>query len=906
MKKRLFAVVASLCMVVSMVPTMAFAQDSGAAIGASGLCEHHTEHTADCGYTEGTAEIPCSHEHTEDCYTLAAKCVHTHTADCYPANGTATPSDAEEKEPVCGHMCSEESGCMTKTLDCKHEHDEACGYVPAAEGTPCTFACELCNAQDSGNPGAPSDAQPEECTCETLCTEEEINADCPVCSAEGAGLDKVCVGAAPMLPVTVLAAPAEGAPSSLYVGTYQITSSSEITYLKAGSTEGSLVEGSETDWTVKYDPSTATLTLSGATITGSGDITSTSKGAGIYAQCSSNQSVSLTIELIGNNNTITGSYGIYVNAEMDTSIYGTDASLTITSEYNGSLEVSGSNHGIFVKSGAGDASLTINDASVMAKTTQTYSGYAGVYVQSSSEANSPQLSLTVNGGSLTASGGENNDGIQFYVGAPKATNAITSLIVTDHAIVDARNGGISASKISETLPTPTPTGDNSSGIVFDGTKGTVYGKVELQKDLEVKSGETLTIGKDASLTVPEETALTNNGTILVESGGALTGEVNSQQPPAISQQPGDQTVTAGGTAEFSVTASAGEQLTYQWQQKTTDSGSDWENITGATSETYTIAAATTGMSGTQYCCVVTASGVSVISAPATLTVNVPTTYTITVNGSAGGTATADKTAAAAGEIITLTATPDSGYHFDGWNIVSGSVTIQNNQFTMPAGNVEIQAAFDRNSSSGGSDSSYTQRQEEFWDGVKEQIRDADPGDTIKVNARSYDRLPYSVMKLLGEQDDVTLRISWNDGDPIEIPSAFAANEPQRVYYPLEELAEMDFTQPAEPEADKTETETSVGAGTATGTTGDTSGSWTGGTVTQPAESQPEAEEPDTEPESEPETEPESEPTILEQDEETMTEPERGELPMSWILGGAVIVIAVGAGAFWFWKRKPQD
>lgn len=265
-----------------------------------------------------------------------------------------------------------------------------------------------------------------------------------------------------------------------------------------------------------------------------------------------------------------------------------------------------------------------------------------------------------------------------------------------------------------------------------------------------------------------------------------------------------------------------------------------------------------------------------------------------------------KTAAAAGEIITLTATPASGYHFDGWSVVSGTVTIQNNQFIMPAGNVEIQAVFDRNSIGGGSDSSYTQRQEEFWDGVKEQIRDADPGDTIKVNARSYDRLPYSVMKLLGEQDDVILRISWNDDDPIEIPSAFAANEPQRVYYPLEELAEMDFTHPAEPEADKPETETSVGTDATTGTTGDTSGSWTGGTVTQPAESQPEAEEPDTEPESEPETEPESEPTISEPDEETMTEPERGELPMSWILGGAVIVIAVGAGGFWFWKRKPQD
>ena len=49
MKKRLFAVLASLCMVVSMVPTIAFAQDSGTTIGVSALCEHHTEHTSDCG-----------------------------------------------------------------------------------------------------------------------------------------------------------------------------------------------------------------------------------------------------------------------------------------------------------------------------------------------------------------------------------------------------------------------------------------------------------------------------------------------------------------------------------------------------------------------------------------------------------------------------------------------------------------------------------------------------------------------------------------------------------------------------------------------------------------------------------------------------------------------------------------
>ena len=222
MKKRLFAALLSVCLLFTLLPATAFAEgeaDSGTPPVQSALCEHHPQHDESCGYTEGTAEIPCSHEHTEDCYTLVTECVHEHTAECYPAESvsenTATPSEPEEAEPSeCTHECSEESGCMTKILDCKHEHkvnggeadregglgrDEACGYVPGTEGTPCTFVCEVCNAQDSGNTEDSSDAQPEECTCETLCTEEEVNGDCPVCSAEGAELDKACIGAAPML-----------------------------------------------------------------------------------------------------------------------------------------------------------------------------------------------------------------------------------------------------------------------------------------------------------------------------------------------------------------------------------------------------------------------------------------------------------------------------------------------------------------------------------------------------------------------------------------------------------------------------------------------------------------------------------------------------------------------------------
>ena len=887
MKKRLFAVLASLCMVVSMVPTMAFAQDSGTTIGVSDLCEHHTEHTSDCGYTEGTLEQPCAHEHTDECYAIAGQCVHTaHDESC---GGLADPT-------ACTHVCGEDTGCVIKTLNCQHQHNESCGYVPATAGTPCTFVCEVCNAQDSGNPAAPSDAQPGECTCETLCTGEEINADCPVCGAEDANLNK-CKGLEALpatlsnaLPVTALAAAPSG--QVLYVGGEQISTTGYWTTDSEGNVTAYSGTEAPTDNYIHYDAQNNVLTLHNATIKKGLEYSENIEG-GTYIFGSAigvlnrNGAAELTITLEGTNTIAEVGKGIFVLAS-STSTGG--ATLTITG--GGSLNASASQTGIWVQSNSNNAALCVKNAEVTASADGAFKN--GVLVQAKEGSD---VSLTVNGGSLTASVNAN---IWFQFGSGASGSGTPTVTVSNNAIVRA-NGGIANNSSSPILYGTG--GESTGGIVFDGNTGTVYGSVTLQ--------ENITIGEGESLTIPDNSSLDTNGnTVTVENGGNLTGEVNRQQPPRITISPQSQTVTAGTPAAFSVIASAseGDSLTYQWQQKTTESGSEWKDISGATTASYTTEATTMDMSGTQYRCVVTGTniGVSVISAPATLTVNEPVTYTITVHGSAGGTATADKTAAAAGEIITLTATPASGYHFDGWNIVSGSVTIQNNQFTMPAENVEIQAVFDRNSSSRGSDSSYTQRQEEFWDEVKEQIRDADPGDTIKVNARSYDRLPYSVMKLLGEQDDVTLRISWNDGDPIEIPSAFAANEPQRVYYPLEELAEMDFTQSAEPEADKPETETSAGTDATTGTTGDTSGSWTGGTVTQPAESQPEAEEPDTEPESEPETEPESEPTISEPDEETMTEPERGELPMSWVLGGAVIVIAVGAGGFWFWKRRSQE
>ena len=173
--KRTLSILLSFAMVFSMTGmNTVYALEGGPPVGASGLCEHHTAHTDECGYTEGTPEVPCAHEHRSECYKEVTKCVHEHSDDCYPAEDSvsdndATPSDATPKEPTeCTHMCSAESGCITTEPDCSHEHEDDCGYAPAVPGTPCAFVCEEC-AKDSGQPSP----EPTPCTRTEGCTLED-------------------------------------------------------------------------------------------------------------------------------------------------------------------------------------------------------------------------------------------------------------------------------------------------------------------------------------------------------------------------------------------------------------------------------------------------------------------------------------------------------------------------------------------------------------------------------------------------------------------------------------------------------------------------------------------------------------------------------------------------------------
>lgn len=97
--------------------------------GMPGLCEHHKTHTDSCGYEKAH---PCSHKHTDDCFTEELVCGYIVDED-----EIASPSDEKHQHTA---------DCYEK--DCPHErgeHDTDCGYE---EGYPCAYECLLCGDAD--------------------------------------------------------------------------------------------------------------------------------------------------------------------------------------------------------------------------------------------------------------------------------------------------------------------------------------------------------------------------------------------------------------------------------------------------------------------------------------------------------------------------------------------------------------------------------------------------------------------------------------------------------------------------------------------------------------------------------------------------------------------------------------
>lgn len=310
------------------------------------------------------------------------------------------------------------------------------------------------------------------------------------------------VGLVPNTTITALAAET----NIVYVGGVALTGSSgSITYATTNENGEVITEGATADnYNIKWDGST--LTLRNATIKESVSVdTSTLIAGAAIGVLNQSGDANLTITLEGDNTIAEVGKGIYVLASSTGG-----ATLTITG--GGSLNASGSvNSGIYVQSNTGNGTLAITGAKVTASSSK---GANGVHIQCGVSSNA---SLTVNGGSLTATATDSNSGINFLFGSGVSGSGTPSLNVSNSAIVKASGdtGGITSNS--------SPVTPSGTGIVFNNGTGTVYGNVTLQEDITINQGESLTIRDGASLNTGNNKVTVNGGTLNGED--KITGTV---------------------------------------------------------------------------------------------------------------------------------------------------------------------------------------------------------------------------------------------------------------------------------------------------------------------------------------------------------------------------------------------
>ena len=637
MRKRILSLLLCVVMLFSLCPQSALAvgneQTGGVTIGTSGLCEHHPAHDDECGYTEGTAGTPCSHEHTDDCYTEVTDCVHEHDEDCYPAGSVsgneATPSGAQKREPEnCPHICDEESGCITKELNCHHEHDGECGYSPAIEGTPCGYVCELCGGEDNGEAGK----QPEaECICTTLCTTEAITvalAADPVTDVsylDETGTSQTCASA------TEVTSSDTGWTTGWYVvqGTVEIGSrvtvsgdvhliltdgctltvnggiqvqdnSTESTpntnaltiYAQSTdkSTMGKLIAtGAKRDNNAviggnggnSYGGSCGTIIINGGTVTA----TSTGYGAAIGGGFGDYGGSGGTITINGGNINASNQIGAGIGGGEGGGDGGSGGEITIN---GGSVIATGVN-GAGIGGGQGDGDggsggeITINGGSVIATGVNGAAiggGYSGGVTGGSGG------KIIITGGNIAASG----DGTAIGGGCGThggSGGEVTITGGTDGTFQTTNNGTavIFASSIGDQSG---KTSNAWHGIIFEGdAAGIIYGEsVAPTDDFTIPTGKTLTIPDGVTMTVNSRITvngtLANNGTII--GSGSITPEEKKLTYKAAPSTPVIDSVSADSITLRPITGETAVEYSKDntnWQSGTTFSG-----LTAATSYTF--------------------------------------------------------------------------------------------------------------------------------------------------------------------------------------------------------------------------------------------------------------------------------------------------------------------------------
>ena len=240
----------------------------------------------------------------------------------------------------------------------------------------------------------------------------------------------------------------------------------------------------------------------------------------------------------------------------------------------------------------------------------------------------------------TELGGTAGEGTIFEL--QMSTSGNTAPVITGQPSSQTVESGAEVSFTASASGNPTPTVQwqvsTDGGSTFTAISGATSTTLTLSNVTTDMSGDEY------------EAVFTNSAGNATTSAATLT--INAAPvAPAITSNPTSQTVTAGANVMFTATASGNPTPTVQWQVST-DGGSTFTAISGATSTTLTLSNVTTDMSGDEYEAVFTNSAGNATSNAATLTVTASTTApTITIQPSnqtltAGQTATF--TAAASG------------------------------------------------------------------------------------------------------------------------------------------------------------------------------------------------------------------------------------------------------------------
>jgi hypothetical protein len=194
------------------------------------------------------------------------------------------------------------------------------------------------------------------------------------------------------------------------------------------------------------------------------------------------------------------------------------------------------------------------------------------------------------------------------------------------------NSGTGNTLVPAEAPTISDQPDSQSVVVGQTATFSVTAAGTAPLTYQWRADEVAIDGATAASYTTAEVTLGDNGTgfdvVVANAAGSVTSSVatltvTAAEAPTISDQPDSQSVAAGETATFSVTAGGTAPLTYQWR-------ADEVAIDGATAASYTTAEVTVDDDGTGFDVVVANAYGSVTSDVATLTVTGPEAPTISV------------------------------------------------------------------------------------------------------------------------------------------------------------------------------------------------------------------------------------------------------------------------------------